>query len=249
MDVPDRWNLGRMPGDLADMKPAKKPATAQKVGSSGGHKAKVAASLASAPKESALNEKQAFVEGEYEVVIPVRREKKASPGGFGPRFHDLMTPEEAKASIPRHQWPFYVYALCTHTGAAFYIGKGTGNRLFEHKADADAGGTSAKCQMIRAAGDRLRYALYAVCKDEAYAYGIEACLINAHYDDLTNVQPGTLAAMLKIDDEPQDETERILMQTLRTVKEAEDGVNRCAQRVAARCPVARRLLAAEGFDV
>lgn len=50
-------------------KAAKKPATAQKVSSSGGHKAKVQAPRASAPKESALNEKQAAFVREYLIDL------------------------------------------------------------------------------------------------------------------------------------------------------------------------------------
>lgn len=122
--------------------------------------------------------------------------KTANPRGFGPACAGLLTREQAEAEISRHRWPHYVYALCTHTGAAFYIGKGTGRRLFSHAAEAKTGDQSAKCQMIRLAGDRLRYSILAVCRDEAYALGLEAALIHQSYDDLTNVSRGAASACL-----------------------------------------------------
>ena len=94
-----------------------------------------------------------------EIKIPAQRAKQANPGGMGPEMAYLMTAKEAASEVAAHRWPHYVYALCSDTGAAFYVGKGAGPRLLAHAAEAAAGGDSAKCQMIRRAGDRLRLKL------------------------------------------------------------------------------------------
>lgn len=186
-----------------------------------------------------------------EIKIPAQRAKQANPGGMGPEMAYLMTAKEAASEVAAHRWPHYVYALCSDTGAAFYVGKGAGPRLLAHAAEAAAGGDSAKCQMIRRAGDRLRYAIFLVCQDEAFAAGVEAWLINAFYDDLTNIKPGSaaacLAALQPLD--PYQIAIAKLEDTLRMLDEAQEATDRAARRAAARCETTRALLAEAGFDV
>ena len=186
-----------------------------------------------------------------ELHIPAQRAKRPNPGGMGPVFHGLMTAAEAAKEVAAHRWPFYVYALCSDTGAAFYIGKGTGHRMLAHAAEAADGGDSAKCKMIRAAGQRLRYAVFMVCQDEAFAVGIEAWLINACYEELTNIKPGSaaacMAALQPID--PQQLAIAQIESTLEILEEASAAIDRAAKRAAARCATTRAVLEEAGFDV
>lgn len=71
------------------MKPAKKPAVAQKVGKSGGHRAKVQAPAAPAPEESALTPKQAAFVAEY--LIDLNATQAAIRAGYSAR----TAPEQA----------------------------------------------------------------------------------------------------------------------------------------------------------
>lgn len=78
------------------------------------------------------------------------------------------------ASIPR----FYVYVLCRPNGKPFYVGKGTGRRVFDHDAEARGGHDCYKCRVIRkiwrAGGDVQRYTVFTTNDEqEAYAYECE----------------------------------------------------------------------------
>jgi hypothetical protein len=87
---------------------------------------------------------------------------------------------------------WYVYALAYPDGRIFYVGKGTGDRILEHEAEARKGGTSRKCEIIReiwARGERVEKAKLAFFNtaDEALAY--ESSLISS-LDGLANIQEG-----------------------------------------------------------
>lgn len=117
------------------------------------------------------------------------------PGATGP-FVPWAVPEaQMREQVADLRWPHYVYALCTHTGVAFYIGKGRGPRLFDHVREAREGGTSEKCRVIRRLGDRLRYGILLACADEPFALGFEAIHIRWSYDVLTNLAPASEAAI------------------------------------------------------
>lgn len=76
---------------------------------------------------------------------------------------------------------YYVYVLGTPDGQPFYVGKGCGDRAFQHEAEAR--GTlrrSHKLNLIRKilrTGGELRYALAAFFDDESDAHRLERGLI------------------------------------------------------------------------
>lgn len=76
----------------------------------------------------------------------------------------------------------YVYALIDpRSGLPFYIGKGNGNRVFEHVVDALTGnGTTEKAPMIREirqAGREVRHIIVCHGMDDEAAYQVESALI------------------------------------------------------------------------
>lgn len=107
------------------------------------------------------------------------------------------------------QNPFYVYALKdprTKPAKAFYIGKGTGNRAWEHQANID---DSDKGQTIQAIIDSGLQVIHTVMSDnltEAQSLKLEAELIAAfgtkdHGGILTNKvrpNPNTINKKIKI---------------------------------------------------
>lgn len=132
--------------------------------------------------------------------IPCDKSKRFNDSGTGVWFPYAVTEAEMRKQISAHRWPFYVYALCTHTGAAFYFGKGQRDRIFAHATEAEEGGRSEKCRVIRKLGDRLRYAIVMSCSDERYALGLEALHINADYDNLTNINVGSVDSIVRMDE-------------------------------------------------
>lgn len=117
------------------------------------------------------------------------------PGGSGPFIPYAVTEAEMRLQIKLHLWPFYVYALCTPTGAAFYIGKGAGHRIFAHAVEAAAGGQSEKCRVIRQLGGDLRYGIVLSCADESYALAFESFHIRGNFDCIANLANGTEQAL------------------------------------------------------
>ncbi|MDQ8020423.1 MAG: GIY-YIG nuclease family protein [Moraxellaceae bacterium] len=80
------------------------------------------------------------------------------------------------------QNPFYVYALKDpreKPAKPFYIGKGTGNRAWEHQAQADDSPKGALIQEIRDAGHAVIHTILADDLTEHQALKIEAELIAA----------------------------------------------------------------------
>lgn len=70
---------------------------------------------------------------------------------------------------------FYVYILCRPNGKPFYVGKGSGRRVFDHDSEARSGHQCHKCNIIRKiwrqGGEVQRYTVFTTDdQDEAYAY-------------------------------------------------------------------------------
>lgn len=120
-----------------------------------------------------------------------------------PVFEWAVDETSMRQQIAALEWSYYVYALCDDTGAAFYIGKGRGDRLFQHAIDAAEGESSAKCDAIRGLGERLRFALLLVCEDEPYALGFEAMTIRQHFNALTNKVNGAESAIARMAEQPK----------------------------------------------
>lgn len=91
---------------------------------------------------------------------------------------------------------FYVYTLTNSlTEQVFYVGKGTGDRICVHEAEARKGIQSCKCSLIRQiweqGGKVIREKVYETpIEQDAFIY--EWCLINLIYgrDSLTNFWEG-----------------------------------------------------------
>ena len=90
---------------------------------------------------------------------------------------------------------YYVYRLVDpRDGTTFYIGKGYGNRMFQHESNAskeknDESLKDEKIQTIVSEGFKPEYIIHRHGLDENTAFEVEAALIQA-YPNLTNEQGG-----------------------------------------------------------
>lgn len=105
-------------------------------------------------------------------------------------------PKEASPVGTSHSTPkrFYVYVLCRPNGKPFYVGKGSGPRVFRHDEEARSGHRCHKCNVIRKiwrqGGQVQRYILFET-DDEQAALAYE-CEVIALYgrDTLANATDG-----------------------------------------------------------
>lgn len=78
---------------------------------------------------------------------------------------------------------FYVYILCRPNGKPFYVGKGSGKRIFDHDAEARGGCDCHKCRIIRKiwrnGGEIQRYTMLTT-DNEQEAFDYERELIALH---------------------------------------------------------------------
>ena len=95
---------------------------------------------------------------------------------------------------------YYVYGLIDpRSGKVFYIGKGTGNRVFEHERESLTNPNSEKLKLktiaeIKAAGYEVEKIMIHSGLTETEAFAAEAALINMFQylqeDGLTNISAG-----------------------------------------------------------
>lgn len=92
-------------------------------------------------------------------------------------------------------WKWYVYELCDpDTEVAFYVGKGSGSRMYSHERESAKGVSSKKCNKIRSlieSKGRIHLRQVAFFKDEQDAYDFETdCIASYGLKNLTNIMPG-----------------------------------------------------------
>lgn len=91
---------------------------------------------------------------------------------------------------------WYVYHLCYSNGRPFYVGKGVGNRMYQHEKEAiqGKGSNTYKCGVIRkilAKSERICYRVVFVTPEESEAYEYEIQEIaRIGYKKLTNLTLG-----------------------------------------------------------
>jgi hypothetical protein len=128
----------------------------------------------------------------HSIIDEWLRELSLLPVESGIRFGRRVTLGEP----PRSGW--YVYHLCYPDGQPFYIGKGRGQRIYQHAAEARKGKESYKCNTIRSLwrrGQDICYRVVFVSSSESEAYAIERAEIAAvGLANLTNMQEGGMSA-------------------------------------------------------
>lgn len=87
-------------------------------------------------------------------------------------------------------FPFYVYTLADASGV-FYVGKGTGGRLFQHERLSNFDRNAVKKQRIMASGEPQK-TIIGFFRDAGAALECEAERIKEGRDHLTNIARGTI---------------------------------------------------------
>lgn len=96
--------------------------------------------------------------------------------------------------LPISQWftkKYYVYTLCAVGQGTFYVGKGSGNRMFYHEGAAAAGQDGPKYEAIRRAWRADNHIIKSIIhqtddEQEAYAVELEAIKHYSRHKSLTN---------------------------------------------------------------
>lgn len=88
-----------------------------------------------------------------------------------------MNRVDVERQLKTHSGLFYVYQLARPDGTPFYIGKGTGRRLFHHEIEARGPGRSHKLNTIRLLqreGQEIHYSVVAFfdCEIECHAFEV-----------------------------------------------------------------------------
>lgn len=88
----------------------------------------------------------------------------------------------------------YVYTLAYPDGKVFYVGKGTGDRIFDHEREAGQGKQTEKCRVIRqiwASGNEVVKTKVQENMADEVAYRLEKDLISMYgREHLTNMDNG-----------------------------------------------------------
>lgn len=132
---------------------------------------------------------------------PIGKLSAIFPLGVYLTAQNVLTREEMQRHLNSQRWKHYVYGLCVDEGLMFYVGKGTGMRALHHEGQSDKS-ESRKNAAIKACGSRLRYSIIACCETDNYAAGLEAMILINNHDVLTNIAPGSYAAIERMHDTP-----------------------------------------------
>ncbi len=116
---------------------------------------------------------------------------------------------------------YYVYTYAYPDGRVFYVGKGRGNRMWDHERDARNGVQSEKCDIIREihaqGGKVFKKQLYTYLSEQD-AIAIEAILIALFgRAELANKQSGHYRALTRLKQVHQKAQEKAALMLFRTV--------------------------------